>query len=63
MDAGGGDGLDFLAKLCVHVLDDKALKGISGIVQTANGDLWLNGLGGMVHLAHEEIVKAMKDRA
>ena len=47
----------------LHALDDEALRGISGIVQTANGDLWLNGLGGIVHLAHEEIVKAMKDPA
>ena len=47
----------------LHALNDEALRGISGIVQTANGDLWLNGLGGIVHLAHEEIVKAMKDPA
>ena len=47
----------------LHALDDEALRGISGIVQTANGDLWLNGLGGIVHLAHEEIAKAMKDPA
>jgi signal transduction histidine kinase/ligand-binding sensor domain-containing protein len=47
----------------LHALDEEALRGISGIVQTADGDLWLNGLGGIVHLPHDEILKAIKDPA
>ena len=34
----------------IHAVDKESLRGISGIVETANGDLWLNGLGGIVHL-------------
>ena len=35
----------------------------SGIVETANGDLWLNGLGGIVHIRREEILEGLKDPA
>jgi signal transduction histidine kinase len=44
-----------------HALDDEALRGISGIVETASGDLWLNGLGGIVHIRQSEIAAAEKD--
>ena len=39
------------------------LRGISGIVQTANGDLWLNGQGGIVHVRRAEIIEALKNSA
>lgn len=47
----------------IHAADDELLRGISGIVETANGDLWLNGLGGIVHLRSAEIVEALKNPA
>src|SRR5271157_2312684 len=47
----------------IHALDKESLRGISGIVETANGDLWLNGLGGIVHIRRAEILDALKDPA
>jgi signal transduction histidine kinase len=37
------------------------LRGISGIVETAAGDLWLNGLFGIFHIRGAEISAALKD--
>jgi signal transduction histidine kinase/ligand-binding sensor domain-containing protein len=45
----------------VRAIGDESLRGIVGIVETANGDLWLNGLGGIVHIRREEIVKSLGD--
>jgi len=45
----------------IRSLDHEALRGISGIVETPDGDLWLNGLGGIVHIGRAEIAQAIKD--
>ena len=45
----------------LRAIDDDALRGISGIVETASGDLWLNGLGGIVHIRQSELAAAAKD--
>jgi signal transduction histidine kinase len=61
---GGEFGLQRYEKERFHSiqgLDPEALRGISGIVETADGDLWLNGLGGIVHIGRAEIVRAIKD--
>ncbi len=47
----------------IRAIDDESLRGIVGIVETANGDLWLNGLGGIVHIRREEILKSLEDPA
>ena len=47
----------------IHAVDKESLRGISGIVETANGDLWLNGLGGIVHLRRAEIWRRCKNPA
>jgi len=47
----------------IHTIDNELLRGISGIVETANGDLWLNGLGGIIHLRRAEVVQALKNFA
>ena len=47
----------------IHPADKEWLRGISGIVETSNGDLWLNSLGGIVHLRGAEIQQALKDPA
>lgn len=39
------------------------LLGISGIVETADGDLWLNGLSGIFHIGRAEISQALTDPA
>jgi signal transduction histidine kinase/ligand-binding sensor domain-containing protein len=45
----------------IEALDPYALRGISGIVETAEGDLWFNGLGGIVHIPGAELAQAVKD--
>ena len=45
----------------IHATNDELLRGISGIVETANGDLWLNGLSGIFHVRQAELLKALND--
>jgi signal transduction histidine kinase/ligand-binding sensor domain-containing protein len=45
----------------IHATNDELLRGISGIVETANGDLWLNGLSGIFHARQPELLKAVND--
>ena len=47
----------------IQSTDDELMRGISGIVETANGDLWLNGLGGIFHVRPSEISQALKNPA
>jgi signal transduction histidine kinase/streptogramin lyase len=47
----------------IQATDNELLRGISGIVETANGDLWLNGLGGIFHVRRSEIAEALKNSA
>ncbi len=47
----------------IEAVDKDWLRGISGIVETANGDLWLNGLGGIFHISRAELQKALQDPA
>jgi signal transduction histidine kinase/ligand-binding sensor domain-containing protein len=47
----------------LRTIDNEALRGISGIVETANGDLWLNGLGGIVHIRRAELLEGLKNPA
>lgn len=47
----------------IHATNEEWLRGISGIVERANGDLWLNGLGGVFHLRRAEISKALESPA
>src|SRR5262249_23760603 len=44
----------------IRATDEELLRGISGIVETANGDLWLNGLVGIFHVRRSEISEAVK---
>ena len=47
----------------INAVDKESLRGITGIVETANGDLWLNGLGGIFHVRRAEIKEALKNAA
>jgi len=47
----------------IHATNEQWLRGISGIVETANGDLWLNGLGGIFHVRRSEMSEALKNSA
>ena len=45
----------------VFAIDNDWLLGISGIIETANGDLWLNGLSGIFKISRAEISRALQD--
>jgi signal transduction histidine kinase/ligand-binding sensor domain-containing protein len=45
----------------ISAVDDELLHGISGIVETSDGDLWLNGISGIFHIRKEEISQALND--
>jgi signal transduction histidine kinase/ligand-binding sensor domain-containing protein len=45
----------------IAAVDDELLHGISGIVETPGGDLWLNGISGIFHIRKREIFEALKD--
>ena len=47
----------------ITAVDDQWLRGISGIVETAEGDLWLNANSGIFHIRKAEISEALKDSA
>ena len=59
---GGDKGIEVLEDSRFHRIrsaDVEALNGISGIASDANGDMWLNGLSGVVHIKADEIQHAL----
>jgi hypothetical protein len=63
---GGEFGLEQFDQGRFHkiaAVDDQWLRGISGIVETASGDLWLNRVSGIFHIRKAEISEALKDSA
>jgi signal transduction histidine kinase/ligand-binding sensor domain-containing protein len=47
----------------IMAVDGDWLRGIAGIVETANGDLWLNGLSGVFRLGRAELAEAIRNPA
>ena len=45
----------------INAVNDEWLRGLSGIVETSDGDLWLNGLSGILHISNAELSKAARD--
>ncbi|HEY6806761.1 MAG TPA: triple tyrosine motif-containing protein [Pyrinomonadaceae bacterium] len=45
----------------ITAVNPQWLRGISGIIETADGDLWLNGLFGILHIGRAEVSTALKD--
>jgi signal transduction histidine kinase/ligand-binding sensor domain-containing protein len=59
---GGDKGIEVLQDSRfrgISSADVEALKGISGIASEAKGDMWLNGLSGVVHIKADEIERAL----
>jgi signal transduction histidine kinase/ligand-binding sensor domain-containing protein len=44
----------------LQTLDQVDVRGVSGLLQAANGDLWLNGLHGIVRIPARELADALK---
>lgn len=63
--AGGESGLALFdgerGFRSLTVREEGTLAGISGIVETTAGDLWLNGSAGIIHLAAAELGEALKN--
>jgi signal transduction histidine kinase/ligand-binding sensor domain-containing protein len=47
----------------IHSVPELPLEGITGIVETADGDLWLNGRSGIVHIAATELERSRREPA
>jgi signal transduction histidine kinase/ligand-binding sensor domain-containing protein len=63
---GGEFGLEQFDQGRFHKIvasDDQWLRGISGIVETPEGDLWLNAVSGIFYIRKAEISEALKDSA
>ena len=61
---GGEFGLQQFSNERFHniaAVDGNWLRGMAGIVETANGDLWLNGLSGIFHIGRAEVAEAIRD--
>jgi signal transduction histidine kinase/ligand-binding sensor domain-containing protein len=61
---GGESGLTMLDRGRFRsIAATETLRGISGIVETPDGDLWLNGAGGVTHVDAAEVRRALEDPA
>jgi signal transduction histidine kinase/ligand-binding sensor domain-containing protein len=61
---GGEFGLQLFVKERfekIRPVNESDFVGISGIVEAANGDLWLNAANGILHVAAAEVQHALKD--
>ena len=59
---GGESGLMVLESERFRPIDATVrLRAITGIVETVNGDLWLNGAGGVTHIESGELRRALDD--
>jgi signal transduction histidine kinase/ligand-binding sensor domain-containing protein len=47
----------------VHSSSGNPFRGISGVVGASNGDLWINGTNGIVHVARTEVLSLLEDSA
>jgi signal transduction histidine kinase/sugar lactone lactonase YvrE len=63
---GGDTGVQLVSepgRPLIRLDDPAALEGVSGLVETDAGDLWLNGANGITHLIGEEVRRAIADPA
>jgi hypothetical protein len=60
---GGSGGVLFFSKGNFHLLNRKSegAMGVTGLVETDAGELWLNGPGGVSRISSEEINKWLRD--
>lgn len=64
MWVGGAEGLAFQRQGAFHQLHldrDASLEGVSGILQTASGDLWINQATGIIRVAAIEVNRALTE--
>jgi signal transduction histidine kinase/ligand-binding sensor domain-containing protein len=61
---GGESGLTMLGDGRFRPVNaTESLRGITGIVETADGDVWVNGVGGVTHIPATEVRRTLQDPA
>jgi signal transduction histidine kinase/ligand-binding sensor domain-containing protein len=61
---GGTDGLSYYRNGAVHSIlscGEDSIRGVNGIVESADGSLWLNQASGILFISHEELAQAFAD--
>jgi signal transduction histidine kinase/ligand-binding sensor domain-containing protein len=61
---GGTEGLSYYRGGAVHSIlscGDDSIRGVTGIVESADGSLWLNQSSGVIMISHDELAKASAD--
>ena len=61
---GGENGVQLISqadKPWLRLSDPDALEGVSGLIETPEGELWLNGAKGITHLSADEVRHALAD--
>jgi signal transduction histidine kinase len=60
----GENGVQLISqpgKPWLRLADPQALEGVTGLVETPDGELWLNGANGITHLSADEVRRALSD--
>ena len=61
---GGWEGVAFQKQNefhSLHLVGDAAIEGVSGIIQLASGDLWVNEGSGVLRITADEVKRAIQD--
>jgi signal transduction histidine kinase/ligand-binding sensor domain-containing protein len=61
---GGWEGVAFQKQNgfhSLHLLGDAAIEGVSGIIQLASGDLWVNQASGVLRIPPDEVERAIQN--
>jgi signal transduction histidine kinase/ligand-binding sensor domain-containing protein len=61
---GGTQGLEFQKQnrfLPLHLQGDADIEGVSGILQTASGELWVNQASGVLRISADEVARAIRN--
>ena len=61
---GGELGLDLFhdGRLSSVLTEDAPFGTVTGVVETATGDLWLNEMRGIIHVSRQEVARVLADR-
>jgi Y_Y_Y domain/Histidine kinase len=62
--AHGSRGIGIIrqgALIPIKLVEPEYSKGVTGVVQAQNGDIWINGFDGIVHIPSAEILAALSD--
>ncbi|WP_353061954.1 triple tyrosine motif-containing protein [Tunturibacter psychrotolerans] len=61
---GGTEGLSYYRNGTIHSIlscSEESIRGVNGIVESADGNLWLNQASGVIFISRDEIAQALAD--